>query len=154
MLKTIAFSIHNTFQIFTIDTDKNIILEGIAAPQDWLPAVYSAYLSVAFVVAPVLTFGFLMSFFKNASAFVNYVLHYFRNVYVFSELNEKSLSLGTDIRKNHKSAVIIYTDVFENNDEVSCELIERAREMRAICFMKDILAKSFSMQSVETRRKI
>lgn len=147
VLKTIAFSLHNTFQIFTIDADKDIILESIACPQAWLSAAYSAYLSVAFVVAPVLTFGFLMSFFKNASAFVSYVRHYFRDVYVFSELNEKSLSLGADIRKNHKRAVIIYTDVFENNDEVSYELVERARELRAICFKKDILAINFRAHS-------
>ena len=69
-----------------------------------------------------------MSFFKNASAFATYVLHYFRDAYVFSELNEKSLSLGADIRRNHKRALIVYTDVFESNDEVSYELIERARE--------------------------
>ena len=151
VLKTIAFSLHNTFQIFTIDADKDIILESIACPQAWLSAAYLAYLSVAFVVAPVLTFGFLMSFFKNASAFIGYVLHYFRDVYVFSELNEKSLSLGADIRKNHKRAVIVYTDVFENNDEVSYELVERARELRAICFKKDILAINFKAHSSKSQ---
>lgn len=147
LLKTIAFSLHNTFQIFTIDADRDIIIESIACPEAWLSAAYSAYLSVAFVIAPVLTFGFLMSFFKNASAFIGYVLHYFRDVYVFSELNEKSLSLGADIRKNHKRAMIVYTDVFENNDEVSYELVERARELRAICFKNDILAINFKAHS-------
>ena len=76
VLKTVAFSLYNTFQIFTTDADKEIIIENIVCPQAWLPAVYSTYLSVIFVVAPVLTFGFLMSFFKNASAFVRYLLHY------------------------------------------------------------------------------
>ncbi len=143
VLKTVAFSLHNTFQIFTIDADRGIILENITCREAGLAAVYSAYLSVAFVVAPVLTFGFVMSFFKNVSAFVGYVLHYFRDVYVFSELNEKSLALGADLRKNHKRAVIVYTDVFERNDELSYELIERARELHAICFKKDILAINF-----------
>ena len=147
VLKAIMFSLHSTFQFFTISADKAIILESIACPQPWLSALYSAYLSVAFVVAPFLTFRFLMSFFKNTSAFVSYVVHYFRDVYVFSELNEKSLSLGADIRKNHKRAVIVYTDVFENNNEVSYELTECARELRAICFKKDILAINFKAHS-------
>ena len=150
VLKTVAFSLHNTFQIFTIDADKDIIFQSIACPKDWLSAAYSAYLSVAFVVAPVLTFGFLVSLFKNASAFLNYVLHYFCDVYIFSELNDRSLSLGADIRKNHKRAVIIYTDVFEKNDEVSYEYVERARALHAICFKKDILAINFRAHSSRT----
>ncbi len=144
-LETIAFSLHNTFQIFTIDVDRAVILENIVCPQRWLAAAYSVYLSVAFVVAPILTFGFLISFFKNVSAFCRYLLGFFRDAYVFSELNERSLSLGEDIRRNHKKAVIVYTDVFESNDEISYELIERAREFGAICFKKDILAVNFRM---------
>lgn len=147
VLKVIAFSLHNALQIFTIDADRSIILESINCSQTWLSDFFSIYLSVVFVVAPVLTFGFLMSFFKNVSAFINYIFHYSRDVYVFSELNERSLSLGSDIRKNHSRALIVYTDVFENNDEVSYEHIERAREIRAICFKKDILAINFKTHS-------
>ncbi len=143
ILKTVAFSLHNTLQVFTINADRDIIMEGITCSQQWLSAAYSAYLSVAFLIAPVLTFGFLISFFKNVTAFLNYLLHYFSDVYVFSELNEKSLSLGADIKKNHSKALIVYTDVFENNDGISCELVERAGEIRAICFKKDILAINF-----------
>ena len=151
VLNIVVFSLHNTFQIFTINADKDIILKSISCPQAWLSSVYSAYLSVSFVVAPLLTFGFLMSFFKNASAVVRYVLQYFCDVYVFSELNEKSLCLGADIRNNHKRAVIIYTDVFETNDEVSYELIERARELSAICFKKDILSINFKAHSAKSQ---
>ncbi len=147
VLKTIAFSLHNTFQIFTIDAERDVILERVTCSSARLAAVYAAYLSVAFVVAPVLTFGFVLSFFKNASAYVGFMLRCFRDVYVFSELNEKSLALGADLRKNHKCAVIVYTDVFESNDEISYELIERARELRAICFKKDILAINFKAHS-------
>ena len=151
ILKTISFSLHNTFQIFTIDAERDIILEKVNCPQAWVFSVYSAYLSVAYIVAPILTFGFLMSFFKNASALARYVLHYYSDVYIFSELNEKSLSLGADIRNNHKRALIVFTDVFENNDEQSYELIERSREIHALCFKKDILAVNFKLHSVKSQ---
>lgn len=150
-LKTVVFSLYNTLQLFTINAERSIILENIDCPQTWLSAVYSVYISIAFVLSPVLTFGFLLSFFKNVSAFVSYVLHYFRDVYVFSELNEKSLSLGADIRRNHKRAVIIFTDVFEKNEEVSYELVEQTRELRAICFKKDILAVNFKAHSAKAK---
>ena len=150
-LKTVAFALHNTFQIFTIDADREIILEGISSPRPWLSSVYSAFLSIVLVAAPILTFGFVLSFFKNVSAFVSYILRYNRDVYVFSELNEKSLSLASDIRKNHKKAVLVFTDVFGSSDEVSYELEEQAREIRAICFKKDILAINFRIHRAKSQ---
>lgn len=145
ILKTIMLSLHNTFQIFTIDSDRSLILENITCPIEWLSAVYSAYLSIMFVLSPIMTFGFLISFFKNLSAYLKYVGCYFSEIYIFSELNEKSLALGADIKCNHRTAKIVFTDVFENNDEVTYELIERARELNAICFKKDILAINFKL---------
>lgn len=142
-LKTALLSLHSTFQIFTMDADHSLILEHIACPDARLAALYSAGLSVAFVLAPVLTFGFLISFFKNLSAYFKYLLHYFNDAYIFSELNEKSLALGADLKKNHPHAVIVYTDVFENNSETTYELIGRARDLRALCFKKDIAAIRF-----------
>ena len=143
VFETVVFSLHHAFQVFTLDADRSIILQSIACNTPWLATAYSVYLSICFLVAPILTFGFILSFFKNVSAYIKCILFYFREFYVFSELNEKSLALATDIRKNHKKAAIIFTDVFESNDEVSYELRERASELRAICFKKDILAINF-----------
>ncbi len=151
VLKTVTFSLHNAFQVFTLDVDREIIKELINCPQKWLTAVYSAYLSVTFVVAPVLTFGFLMLFFKNALAYVKYVLRHFSDVYIFSELNEKSLCLGADIKKNHKRATIVYTGVCENDDDASDEFIERARELRAVCFKKEVLSVNFKLHSSKAK---
>lgn len=145
LLKTILFSLHNTFQVFTLDADRNLILEEILCPSEGLSAVYSAYVSTLFVVAPVMTFGFLISFFKNLSAYLKYLRYFFRDIHVFSELNEKSLALAADLKRNNKRARIVFTDVFETNDELSYELIERAMELRAICFKKDILAVNFKL---------
>ncbi|MBR4905384.1 MAG: hypothetical protein IKZ44_00855 [Clostridia bacterium] len=143
VLKTIAFSLHHTLQTFTLDADREIIQDCGLCPVTWLSVFYSGFLSIAFIVAPILTFGFLLSFFRNVSAYAGYLLRFFRDVYVFSELNEKSLALGADIKRNHKRALIVYTDVFDNNDEVSSECIERARVLHAILFKKDILSINF-----------
>ena len=36
--------------------------------------------------------------------------------YVFSELNEKSFALASDIKSKNKKAAIVFTDVFEDNE--------------------------------------
>lgn len=143
LLKTVLFSLHNTFQIFTIDADRGI-MDDVRCSDPRLAAAYTAFLSVAYVVAPVLTFGFVASFFKNVSAYVKYFIRYFNDVYVFSELNEKSLSLATDISSNNGKTLIVFTDVFEKNEEFSYELIQRAQKLGAVCFKKDILAINYN----------
>ena len=146
-LKTFAFSLHQTLQVFTLDADREIITDNINCPTRWFNAVYSGWLTIVYIVAPVMTFSFLISFFRNITAYIRYMTGYFRDVYVFSELNEKSLTLGEDIRRNHPGAMLIYTDVFASNTETSFELIERARALRAVCFKKDILAINFRRHS-------
>ena len=147
LFKTFLFSIQNTLQVFSLDADNEIIRNNISCPDIWLSNAYSVFFSIIFVLAPVLTFGIILSFFKNVTAYFRYIIHYNGDMYIFSELNEKSLSLGRDIKNNHKRAVIIYTDVFDNNDEVSFEQIEQAKEFHAILFKKDILALNLKIHS-------
>ena len=146
-LKVLAFSLHNAFQIFTIDADKEIILDSIRTPYAWLTALYAATLSVEFVAAPLLSFGFLISFFRNVFVYGRYLLCRFFDVYVFSELNDRSLALAEDLRGRHKHALIVFTDVFDSNDETGYEYAERARELGALCFKKDILSVNFRRHS-------
>ncbi len=141
-LKAVLFSLQSTFRIFTVDSERSI-LDGITCPEPWLAAAYSAFLSIAHVVAPILTFGFLASLFKNLSATLRYRCAFFNDVYVFSELNEKSLFLATDIRKHHKSARIVFTNVSETSDETQSAAVEQVRGLHGICFRKSILSVNF-----------
>lgn len=133
-LQTVLFSLHSTFQIFTVNADRAIIAQCAAScPEHRLSAVYSAYLSLSFVLAPILTLGFLISFFKNLLSHLRYLIHFFDDVCIFSALNEKSLALGADLKQRCRRTLIVFTDVNEI-DGASCELAERARELRAVCF--------------------
>lgn len=146
-LKTVMLSIHGSIQIFTANTDQSIIQECAACMDDAAYIMYSTYLSVAFVVCPVMTFGFIISFFKNLSAYIRYLGHFFCEAYIFSELNEKSLALGADIKKHHKWATIVFTNVNEKENGVSGELLAQARGLHAICFKKDLLSVRFHWHS-------
>ena len=47
--------------------------------------------------------------------------------------------------------MIVFTDVFENNEESSYELVEEAKKLRAICFKGDILATNFKRHCAKAK---
>ena len=146
--RALLLSVFNSVQIFTAGCEVSAVRDGLqnCAPQ--LLTAYQIWSSVLLVAAPILTFGFVLSVFKKISAYTRYIFSYFKEVYVFSELNDKSLILANDIVKREgKKAVIVFTDVFEENKETSYELIEEAKKLRAICFKNDILVVKFKNHS-------
>ncbi len=143
LVRTVLLAIFNAMQVFTMGCEFGVVADSMDFCPDYLDRVYQMWVSIQFVVAPVFTFGFVLSLFKNISAYMKYMTSYFRDVYIFSELNEKSLALASDIKKNHGKSEIVFTDVFEGNEENSYELIESAKDIGAICFKKDILVVNF-----------
>lgn len=131
--KAILFSFQGAFQVFTVDADTSMILEYVS------DSYYSLILSVLFVIAPTLTFGFVLSLFRGILSGLRFALSRYRDMYVFSELNEKSIALAGDIRKNHLRAAIVFTGVYEKDDDDYYEFLEKAHKIRAICFKKDIV---------------
>ena len=145
--RAILLSIFNAMQIFAGGCEFSIVREGLTLCPEGLDMLYQIWAATLFVLAPVFTFGFVLSLFKNLSANAKYIASYFKDVYVFSELNERSLVLANDIKAQNKKAVIVFTDVFEENEESTFELIEEAKKLRAICFKNDILVVNFKRHS-------
>ena len=145
--KTLLLSVFNTIQVFASGCEFGIVTESIGYCPEELVAVYQVWVAVLYVLAPVFTFGFVLSLFKNFSAKLRYFGAYFRDVYIFSELNDKSLTLAADIKSRNKKSVIVFTDVFKGNEEKKYELIESAKKLGAICFRKDILVIDFKKHS-------
>ncbi|MBE6958171.1 MAG: hypothetical protein E7447_03340 [Ruminococcaceae bacterium] len=136
-------AVFNAIQVFAAGCEFGLVQENMLACPAALCGWYQAWTAMLFVLAPILTFGFVLSLFKNVSAYLRYLGAFFRDVYAFSALNEKALALATDIKKNHKKAAIVFTDVFEDNEESSYERVAKAKELGAICFKKDILVVNF-----------
>ncbi len=145
--ETIWVSVHHTVRLFIIDTGfeeifSSAIANGIVA--------YAIMGTILFILAPVMTAGVILSFFRNFVSYATCFIHRQRDAYIFSELNERSLAFASDLRKNHKKAILIFTDVFGGDDEESYELGERARALGALCFRTDIATlnlKFFSKSS-------
>lgn len=144
----ILLALFNTIQTFALGTEFSVILDGIPFCPEELRSSFQVWAAALYVLAPIFTFGFVLSFFKNVSAYIRYLSMYFKKMYIFSELNEKSLALASDIKKNNRRAGIAFNDVFDDNEEHSFELMERAKGLGAICFKKDILAVSYGHHSM------
>ena len=137
--ETIPLALHNVIKLFVVDADMKDVFDVV--DKDTVGILYKIVFSVLFLLAPALTFGFVLTFFKNVWAYVLYFLHLNTNVAVFSELNEKSLALMQSMNQNpEEKCFFIFTDVFEREEEQNFELVERAKELGAVCFKKDISA--------------
>ena len=136
VLRMLMLTLHQTMQVFTINIDGGALLENVRCAEDSMTRVYSGYLSVLFVLSPVLTFGFLLSILRNANAYRMYLTHYFSEVYAFSGPDAKSVSLAADLKKNHPKAQI----VFAGCGEGGAEWQEQAKALGAVCFSGDLLS--------------
>lgn len=143
ILKSVLLSIHNTMRLFILDGDFDIIENAVTDPARLHYAIgyaYSIYSAFLFVAAPIMTASLVLSFFKNVSASIKYTFNFSKKIYYVSDLNEKSIALANDIvaKEENKGALIVFFNVYDDNEEISGDLVERAKRLGAICFAKDI----------------
>ena len=144
-LAAIWTSVQYSIRVFLLGGDllwlfnmKDAIGQPISVISD--PAVRDFYTrvgSVLYIAAPILTFSFVLTFFKNVIAKIVYALAIFLPTHVFGELNEKSLALAADLKKKNVFNLIIFTDINDKVNKENAELVEDARMLGAILFSKD-----------------
>ena len=61
LLKLCMFDVLQTIQVFTINVGADLILDNISSADVAISGAYSTYMTCLFFVAPILTFGFLVS---------------------------------------------------------------------------------------------
>ena len=145
--KALVMAAQRAFRVFGADRFYEVVLAEIDAAPAWLANAYVLVTLMVQLLAPILSFGFVLSFFKNVAAHFRYALAYFRETYVFSALNGDSLALATNVLEQHNRARIVFTDVDEKAKGADTDLIESAKELGAICFKKDIAAIRFGFHS-------
>ena len=148
VLCAVLLTLFDSIQIFGGGGDFGAIqlaLQGLNP--DWLRTAYSVWSVILIVLAPVLTLSFIVTLVKNLWSYIRYFFFFKKDIYVFSELNQKSLSLASDIKANHEKSVIIFADVSENDDEGAYELKDSAKALHALCFKTDMPVINFRMHS-------
>lgn len=141
-IRPLLLAIHNTVRMFILDGEFDIIRDATAELEEWLRVTFSLYAAILYVVAPVLTFGNVLSMFKNLKGEARFYFWKKRPFYIMSELNVCSVAMAESIintaDERKEKPIIVFTDVFEQNEEDDYELLLKVRDLNAICMKKDI----------------
>ncbi len=151
VLEVLFACAHNSVKLFIIDSDYGEIQKFTELLPIAVRVSYRIFSGVLFFVAPVLTVSTALSFLEHVSASNKYLTSYFKDVYVLSEMNERSVCLAKSLRLEYPSSVIAFTDVYEKDDEAYCDMIEEVKELGACIFKKDITSCDFSRHSKNTK---
>lgn len=150
ILKTILISIHTTIRLFVMDGDFELVLEYLPRMSEAQASVYSCFASLLYIMAPLMTFGVILSFFRNITAYRKLYVHFRSDLYVFSELNEQSVCLARSIKKHERRSVVVFTDVDPDGD-TDGGLLEDAEVLGAICFKKGITDINWNYSQVSRK---
>lgn len=150
-IRPLLLAVHNALRVFILDGEFDIIKDAVLECPEAVRVTYSLYAAVLYVMAPVLTFGNVLSLFKNLQGELRFHWHKKRPHYIMSELNSRSVAMAESIVKRYASEklkpVIVFTDVFEQNEEDDYELLLRVHDMAAICLKKDVSKLNLSKKA-------
>ena len=150
MIEGIFLSPLNSIDVFKGGCDYGSIVESMTASLGnvfW----YKAWVLVLLASGPVLAVGVIATLFINISAYLRCITVRSRDLYVFSEINGKSLSLASDIKKKRKKAVIVFTNALKSKDEKEKELLTSTKKLGAICFKSNIANTRFKHHSCDSQ---
>lgn len=145
--RMVVLSLQKAIRVFGANEIYSDVFSRVGQAPEGVQTAYLAVVLVVQLVAPLLSFGFVLSFFKNISAKLRYAMNYFRDVYIFSRLNQRALLLAADIMHNHKRARIVFADAYDRAEGQDAEMMEKARALRAICFKEGIHTIDWSFHS-------
>jgi len=144
-------ALYQTVRVLIANADMDTAIASFHEADSWLPRVEATYTIGLYTLAPIMTVGLILTFFQAFSAHFRYLAAWWRTAYIFSELNDRSITLAESIarhdRRRHRHETIVFTDVILPDNEPSVELIGRAQRLGAICFSHDILSLSLRRHS-------
>lgn len=136
-LNKIVLALHGAAQTFTLDVSASDLLTEISARSGAFFTWYARLLGLIVILCPIFTVGLALSFAKSFWARVRLACNFRKTVYVFPELNERSLAMGESLR-HQPNSMTIYANAYASEEDEP-ELLERARRQRAVCFRGDVL---------------
>ena len=114
-----------TMQAFSLDAQYDSIIKSG-------PRLLMWYKAVLYTLAPIIGGAVIYDVLAGVSPYLRLFFKQLKCLYVFSELNEKSLALAQSIAGNYekrKAPVLIFADC----PQLDTELAQRSRELGAIC---------------------
>lgn len=141
VIKPLLLAFVNTIQMFIGDGNLDAFDAATENAAQFIPKIrvpYTLYASLLFVIAPILTFGNVLSLFKGFTEEIRFSLAARRkNVYIMSKLSDRSRTLAESIcREKSDKTLIIFAGVDDSTDS---ELLFSARELNAVILRKSII---------------
>jgi len=147
VLKSLLISIHNSIRLFIVDGEYNIVQDFILEDGGVLAQAYGIFAAIIYVIAPMLTFGFILSIFGNILFRIKFMFSGRKELYFFSELNERSLTLARDLKNNNwKNRIIVFTNVKEEYKDEKENVYWKAKRLFATLLERDITDISFLLK--------
>ena len=148
ILQAILLALFNALQLFPLGCEFSVVAEKMAGCPEGLAPVFQLWAAALYAFAPMLTFGAVLTLFKDLWSKLRWCKGYFQDAYVFSRLTEKSITLAADIRDKHPKAVIVFAEVQADDASIS-EWLEVAKRIDAICFSTDLQHVNFARHSAK-----
>lgn len=137
-LRPVILSVYSALRIFILDGDFSSIEKFTPQDNAAFKVLFSLYAAGLYVFAPFLTFTTILSLFKNLLGELRLRFCRRKSLYIMSELNARSVAMAESIVARPEKALVVFTDVFAQNEESDYELLMRAQDMNAICLKKDV----------------
>lgn len=138
-----AMSVSQGIRMFVVDTGVSDILERLNA--DMLGNLFYPYktlICLLYLLAPVFTLSVVLRYFSNFFERFRLLTKRGCSLYVFSDLNIRSLEIASELKKNAceegKRTAIIFCRSSEK-DDLNTELEENARGLNAVFVSGEIL---------------
>ena len=128
-----ASELFATMRVVILEGEHSIVTDALAGQPGWLRMIYGFLTAAFLVLAPILTFGNILSMFKDSRYMLRLWLGRKKKLFVFSELNEKSLALAKSIPLT--DALMVFARVGEDAPQ---ELLVRAEEEKFMCVHRTV----------------
>lgn len=148
-VRPLLHSFHNTMRVFILDGEFDTIKNAVENAGIWTQRWYTFYSAILYVLAPILTAGFILSMFKSVTAEFRLRRAKKRPAFFFSELNDRSIALAESInsKEDIKKPVFVFAEVYDKTQEEHYENVSRAKELGAILMQKDIVDIDFEKKT-------
>lgn len=137
----------DTMQAFSLDSSYEAVSSPVTVfAEACLNRASHYYRILLYSLAPVVGGAVIYDVLAGISPEVHMFFVQCSELYVFSELNEKTVTLAEDIwQENAKKPAfsrphLVFTDCYTTaGEEEESELLQRAKELRAVCLKDDLL---------------
>ena len=110
--------------------------------------VYKTVLLVLLIIAPLFTVGITLSFFSEKFARIIYrIRSEFRDTYLFSAINERTLCIAEDVAATDRKALIVFA-LRISEEDIDAEALARIKEINACVINDDIVQIGHTLRHV------